>query len=89
MWGSNSQPWDQELHALPTESARCPDLEGFFCFLLFMDKKSEWNMIDFFFSIWAPKSHHLRFDNTKRKGLGPSYLFSSSSPWLTSFSDFF
>ena len=22
MWGSNSQPQDQELHALPTESAR-------------------------------------------------------------------
>ena len=24
MWGSNSQPWDQELHAPLTEPARCP-----------------------------------------------------------------
>ena len=24
MWGSNSQPWDQQSHALPTEPARRP-----------------------------------------------------------------
>lgn len=25
MWDSNSQPRDQEQHALPTEVARCPE----------------------------------------------------------------
>ena len=25
MWGLNAQLWDQELHPLPTEPARCPN----------------------------------------------------------------
>ena len=29
MWSSNSQPQDQESHALPTVPARCPDIADF------------------------------------------------------------
>ena len=29
-WGQNSQPWDQELHALATEPARCPKTAKYF-----------------------------------------------------------